>query len=222
MWWLREISRKVFRKGAWREDLRKKRGGKVLGWRQKSSPIWTQTLMWIVRHLTQWYSMSSGEHGRKWKLFLASITSQIRLCPWRDVILLSPRTSALLTHRSGFTSIPVTSLCIRYPGPFSCHASRFPVDKSLCLSIWSIKCCKFCDEGQSIKFLKRVCVSYRGAASMLLTVFDSYWRKIDDLNPPHIRASLLTSLLLSHPPPLFFFSYALPFNLSSMLSAIKG
>lgn len=127
-----------------------------------------------------------------------------------DVILLSPRTSALLTHRSGFMSIPVTSLCIRYPGPFSCHASRFPVDKSLCLSIWSIKCCKFCDEGQSIKFLKRVCVSYRGAASMLLTVFDSYWRKIDDLNPPHIRASLLTSLLLSHTPPPFFFFLCLP------------
>lgn len=108
-----------------------------------------------------------------------------------------------LRHWSGFTSSPMTSVCIRYPSPVPCHAFPFPVDKSLCLSIWSIKCCKFCDEGQSIKFLEHVCASYRGAASMLLTVFDSYWRKIDDLNPPHIRAPLLTSLVLGHPP--FFF-----------------
>lgn len=75
---------------------------------------------------------------------------------------------------SGFTSSPMTSLSIRYPSPLSCHTFHFPVDKSLCLSIWSIKCCKFCGEGRSIKFLERVCVSYRGAASMLLTAFDSY------------------------------------------------
>lgn len=105
----------------------------------------------------------------------------------------------------------MTSLCIHYPSLLSCHTSRFPLDKSLCLSIWSIKCCKFCNEGQSIKFLKRVCASYRGAASMLLTVFDSYWRKIDDLNPPRIRASLLTSLVLSHLPPPFFLCLPIQF-----------
>lgn len=125
----------------------------------------------------------------------------------------------MLRHWSGFTSISMISLCIRYPGLLSCHASHFPAEKSLCLSIWSIKYCKFCSEGQSIKFLKRVCVSYRGATSMLLTVFDSSWRKIDDLNPPHIRVSLLTSLVLSHL--IFFFFFTFPFNLSSMLSAIK-
>lgn len=135
-----------------------------------------------------------------------------------DAIWLSLRISAMLRHWSGFTSIPMTSLYICYSGLLSYHASHFPVDKSLCLSIWSIKCCKFYSEGQSIKFLKRVCVSYRGATSMLLTVFDSYWRKIDDLNPPHLRVSLLTSLILSHS----FFFFTFPFNLSSILSAIKG
>lgn len=113
----------------------------------------------------------------------------------------------MLRHWSGFTSISMISLCIRYPGLLSCHASHFPAEKSLCLSIWSIKYCKFCSEGQSIKFLKRVCVSYRGATSMLLTVFDSSWRKIDDLDPPHIRVSLLTSLVLSHLIFFFFFFY---------------
>lgn len=104
----------------------------------------------------------------------------------------------------------MTSPRIRYPSPRSCHASRFPLRKSLCLSICSIKCCKFCDEGQRINF-SSASVSYCGATSMLLKVFDSYWRRIDDLNPPHVRPSLLTSLVLSHPHLfLFFFFNAFP------------